>query len=87
MQQGLATEDIQIANIAAVQDVNGAIKLIGIDPAQVAFGNFSVGKIAKITTRIAGVGHGDVANRGTAAGNEAQHVPGFGSEVRQWCAP
>ena len=56
-------------------------ELIGIDPAKIAGANFAAGEVAEIASGVAGVGDGDIAERRSAARDEAQHIPRFGGEI------
>ena len=78
MEERFAAEEADVANIAAMEDVERGGKLIGIDPAEVFARNFASGEVAEIARSIASAGDGDVAERGPALRDKAQCVPGLG---------
>ena len=81
MKQRLAAEETNVANVALAKNVEAAAELIGIDPTEIAGANFAAGEVAEVASGVARVGDGDVAERRSAARDEAQHVPRLGSEI------
>jgi hypothetical protein len=75
MEKRLAAEEANVANISLVQDAEGAVELVGIDPAQVTGGHLPVSEIAEVALGVTGVGHGNIADRWASATEEAKHVP------------
>jgi hypothetical protein len=74
VQERLASKETDIANTAAMQDVESGIQLFCIHPAQILARNFPISKIAEIASRVAGIGDSNVAQGGTALRYEAHHV-------------
>jgi hypothetical protein len=75
VEQGLAAEKPDVANAPPVQDVQGWLEAIGVDPAQIGGAHFSARKIAKVAGGVASVGHGYIAQRWPAMTDEPQHIP------------
>src|SRR5947209_3636048 len=78
MKQGFAAKDVQVANTAALQDVESSRELVGIDPTQVFLAYLAIGKVAEVAGSIAGVGNGDIADAWATMADQLQHVPGLG---------
>jgi hypothetical protein len=71
MEQRFAAKNIQVADVAAVEDIERARKLIDVDPAQFSCLLLVYGKVAEVAGCVAGIGNRDVANGGAAATQEA----------------
>ena len=86
MEERLSTEETDVANVAFAKNVQGAAELVGVNPPEIAAGDFASGEIAEVARGVAGIGDGDIAEGRTAAGDEAEHVPRFGGEIghRYW---
>jgi hypothetical protein len=69
VEERLATEEADVADVASAQDVQGAAELVGVDPAKIAGADFAAGEVAEVARGVAGVGYGDIAERGSAAGD------------------
>src|SRR5690348_13311587 len=87
MEQRLASEKADIADIALMQNVQRAPEPVGGNPAQVGPRDLAQGEIAEIALGIARVGHRYIADRRTPTANQPQHVKAFGRNCRHGVSP
>jgi hypothetical protein len=74
VQERFSTEEADVANASAMQDVERGIELCHVDPTQILAGDLTIGKIAKVASRITGIGDRNVAQGGTALSDEMQRI-------------
>ncbi len=77
MQEGLATEEADVANTPMVENLESSIELLSVDPSNVFSIYLSVRKVAEIAESIARVRDRDIAQGWSATTYEAHHVQGF----------
>jgi translation elongation factor EF-4 len=77
VQERFASEDIQVANAAGVQDIERAGELVSIEPAKASRLLFVYGEVAEIACGVAGIRNCNVADTRATVANQAQHIPGF----------
>jgi len=83
MEKGLSAEETQVANAAAMQNLERLRESVSINPAQAVALYFAIGKIAEIAGRVASIGDSNIAKSRTTATDEPQHIRPFGQPCRQ----
>jgi hypothetical protein len=65
-----------------VENLQGGIELVRIDPSQVLAFDFAVREVAEVARRVAGIGDSNIAQRRAAAPKQAHYVPSSRTDGR-----
>ena len=79
MKKRLATKEADVTDATPIQNLDRGVETRSVYPTQVFTKDLAIREIAEVAGRIARIGDSDIAQGGTTASKESQHIPNLAS--------